>query len=93
MEPLIKENNPNVPGSESECMPIILCGNKVDVRSRKVKAKTIAFHRKENLQYYDLSAKSSYNLDKPLLWFARKFMKDPDLVSLSRLTYPLLESI
>jgi len=27
-----------------------LCGNKVDVKDRKVKAKTIVFHRKKNLQ-------------------------------------------
>jgi hypothetical protein len=81
MEPLIKANNPKVTDSEGKGMPIIICGNKVDVKERKVKAKSITFHRKRNLQYYDLSAKCSYNLDKPLLWFARKFMKDPDLVS------------
>lgn len=85
IEPLIKVNNPNVPDSEGKGMPIIICGNKIDVKERKVKAKSITFHRKKNLQYYDLSAKISYNLDKPLLWFARKFMNDPDLVSLSRL--------
>ncbi|RAO72160.1 uncharacterized protein BHQ10_008172 [Talaromyces amestolkiae] len=59
--------------------PIVLCGNKVDVKARKVKAKTIAYHRKRNWQYYDISAKSDYNLEKPLLFFARKLMKDPNL--------------
>lgn len=29
-----------------ENIPIVLCGNKVDVKERKVKAKTITFHRK-----------------------------------------------
>ena len=33
-----------------ENVPIVLCGNKVDVKDRKVKAKTITFHRKKNLQ-------------------------------------------
>ena len=33
-----------------ENIPIVLCGNKVDVKERKVKAKTITFHRKKNLQ-------------------------------------------
>jgi hypothetical protein len=28
---------------------MVLCGNKVDVKDRKVKAKSIAFHRKKNL--------------------------------------------
>jgi len=37
-----------------ENIPIVLCGNKVDVKERKVKAKTITFHRKKNLQYYDI---------------------------------------
>jgi GTP-binding nuclear protein Ran len=31
-------------------IPIVLCGNKSDVKDRKVKAKTITFHRKKNLQ-------------------------------------------
>ncbi len=33
-----------------ENIPIVLCGNKVDVKDRKVKAKAIVFHRKKNLQ-------------------------------------------
>ena len=31
-------------------IPIVLCGNKVDLKDRKVKAKSIVFHRKKNLQ-------------------------------------------
>jgi len=55
-----------------ENIPIVLCGNKVDVKDRKVKAKAITFHRKKNLQYFDISAKSNYNFEKPFLWLARK---------------------
>ena len=33
-----------------ENIPIVLCGNKVDMKDRKVKAKSINFHRKKNLQ-------------------------------------------
>ena len=57
----------------------MLCGNKVDVKERKVKAKTITFHRKKNLQYYDISAKSNYNFEKPFLWLARKLVGNPGL--------------
>lgn len=82
-----------------ENIPIVLCGNKVDIKAsilfcfvllffiillcviliprmqeRKVKAKTITFHRKKNLQYYDISAKSNYNFEKPFLWLARKLI-------------------
>jgi len=47
-----------------ENIPIVLCGNKVEIKDRKVKAKQITFHRKKNLQYYDISAKSNYNFEK-----------------------------
>ncbi|RKO97992.1 hypothetical protein CXG81DRAFT_17457 [Caulochytrium protostelioides] len=57
-----------------ENVPIVLCGNKVDIKDRKVKAKAITFHRKKNLQYYDISAKSNYNFEKPFLWLARKLL-------------------
>ncbi|KAF3213791.1 GTP-binding nuclear protein gsp1/Ran [Orbilia oligospora] len=62
-----------------ENIPIVLCGNKVDVKERKVKAKTITFHRKKNLQYYDISAKSNYNFEKPFLWLARKLSGESNL--------------
>lgn len=60
-------------------IPIVLCGNKVDVKDRKVKAKAIVFHRKKNLQYYDISAKSNYNFEKPFLYLARKLTGDAAL--------------
>ena len=31
-------------------IPIVLCGNKVDVKERKVKPKQVTYHRKKNLQ-------------------------------------------
>ena len=78
-----------------ENIPIVLTGNKVDIKDRKVKAKSIVFHRKKNLQvsliilffsivqqifqYYDISAKSNYNFEKPFLWLARKLVGDPNL--------------
>lgn len=55
-----------------ENIPIVLVGNKVDVKDRKVKAKQITFHRKKNLQYYDISAKSNYQFEKPFIWLLRK---------------------
>ena len=56
-----------------ENIPIVLCGNKIDVKGRTVKPKHIVFHRrKPNIQYYDTSAKSNYNFEKPFLWIIRK---------------------
>ena len=54
-----------------ENIPIVLCGNKVEIKDRKVKAKQINFHRKKNLQYFEISAKVNYNFEKPFVWLAR----------------------
>ncbi|GJR55950.1 GTP-binding nuclear protein Ran-3 [Tanacetum coccineum] len=55
-----------------EDIPIVLCGNKVDMKNRQVKAKQVRFHRNKNLGYYEISAKSNYNFEKPFLYLARK---------------------
>lgn len=47
-----------------ENIPIVLCGNKVDIKDRKVKAKAIVFHRKKNLQVCE-------NSQLPKCWFWR----------------------
>jgi len=55
-----------------ENIPVVPCGNKVDVKNGQVKAKSVTYHRKKNLQYYEISAKSNYNFEKPFLYLARK---------------------
>merc|ERR1711998_641503 len=62
-----------------ENIPIVLVGNKVDVKERKVKVKQINFHRKKNLGYYDISAKSNFNYEKPFLSLAKKLVGDQHL--------------
>eukprot|EP00918_Siedleckia_nematoides_P099548 GHVU01217714.1.p2 GENE.GHVU01217714.1~~GHVU01217714.1.p2 ORF type:complete len:127 (-),score=22.11 GHVU01217714.1:642-1022(-) len=62
-----------------DSIPIVLVGNKVDMKDRMVKARMIQFHRKRNLQYYDVSARSNYNFEKPFLWLARRLTHKPDL--------------
>lgn len=49
------------------------------MKDRAVKPRQIVFHRKKNLQYYDISAKSNYNYEKPFLWLARKLAGEPSL--------------
>jgi GTP-binding nuclear protein Ran len=43
-------------------------------QERKVKTGAVTFHRKKNLQYFEISAKSNYNFEKPFLWLARKLV-------------------
>ncbi|KAK3436563.1 hypothetical protein EUGRSUZ_C01111 [Eucalyptus grandis] len=62
-----------------ENIPIVLCGNKVDVQNRQVQVRQVTFRRKKNLQYYEISAKSNYNLEKPFLYLARELAGDPNL--------------
>ncbi len=49
----IVQNNENIKN-------ILLVGNKCDLADRKVKAKAITYHRKKNLQYYDMSVKEGF---------------------------------
>ena len=53
----------------------------------QVKAKQITFHRKKNLQYYDISAKSNYQFEKPFVWLLRRMIND---VNLTLVETPLL---
>jgi GTP-binding nuclear protein Ran len=60
-------------------IPIVLVGNKVDVKGRKIQPKNITFHRKKEIGYYDVSAKIKYNLDKPYLYLAQQLTQDETL--------------
>lgn len=62
-----------------ENIPIVLCGNKVDLKDRAVKSRHILFHRKKNLKYYDISAKSNYNYARPFLWLAQQLSGESKL--------------
>ncbi|KAK7000272.1 GTP-binding nuclear protein RAN [Favolaschia claudopus] len=63
-----------------EKIPVVLCGNKVDIKERKVKPSGVTFHRKKNIQYYEISAKSNFNFEKPFLYLARKLAGKSDLM-------------
>lgn len=72
-----------------ENIPMVLCGNKVDVKDRKLRAKSITFHRKNNMQYYDISARSNYNFEKPFLWLARRLAGNNDLNFVQEICKPV----
>merc|ERR1712083_591877 len=74
-------------------IPLVLCGNKVDLKNRHVRPKDITFHRKKDLQYYEISAKSNYNYDKPFLSLLKSlFGRDTHFVDeLVLKTKPALE--
>lgn len=62
--------------------PIVLCGNKVDVGERRVSPHDIVEHRHSKcLGYFDISAKSNYNFEKPFLMCIRHFMGEDTILT------------
>lgn len=64
-------------------LPLVLCGNKVDLRDRQLKLEEIDVHLKSKsgrkILYYDISVKSNYNFQKPLLFLLRQITNQSDL--------------
>ena len=60
-------------------LPMVLCGNKVDIPGRKVLCPDIRYHLEHKCMYFDISAKSNYNYEKPFLELARAMTGRPDL--------------
>ena len=64
-------------------VPIVICGNKIDAKERKVSTqKFLKLEPKNNVQHYEkyeISAKYCCNWDKPFLYLARKITNHDDL--------------
>lgn len=58
---------------------MIICGNKVDIKNRKVKTRSITFPKKKGIKYLDLSAKSNYNFAEVFLSIICQLMKRNDI--------------
>ena len=102
--PITYENVPNWHADLTRAcgtdIPMVLCGNKVEIKERRVKASQITFHRGEDdeegnvvrkpMQYCDISTRSNYQCEKPFLWLARKLVGDNNLqfVDVPRLAPP-----
>lgn len=61
---VVKTYNPDI--------PVVLVGNKVDAENRKMMASMINFHREHNLAYFDISAKTGFNVDKIVPYIVRR---------------------
>lgn len=60
-------------------IPTVLCGNKVDAKDRQVSARKIDLHRQVGIPYCNVSTKSLFDYDHPLLFLARQILRDPTL--------------
>jgi GTP-binding nuclear protein Ran len=69
-------------------IPVVLVGNKIDVRERKIPVKRVCFHRKHDMTYCEISAKGNYQVELPLLSLARQLLDAPDLQFTTPLRLP-----
>ena len=60
-------------------IPIVLVGNKCDMRERGVNTRAITFHEGKNMAYFNISVRTHYNFEKPFRWLARQLTYTPDL--------------
>jgi GTP-binding nuclear protein Ran len=60
-------------------IPIVLVGNKVDVRERKVTGSQVTFHKARGIPYVEMSAKSRLRLDAPFEALAQRLLGDPEI--------------
>lgn len=61
-------------------IPICVVGNKADLsRDRKVDAIRIRKGIPKGCEYYDMSAKSNYNFEKPFLYLVRELLGRPEI--------------
>ena len=82
------------PDGANESIPIVLAGNKVEIKDRKVKARRLEATLREmrthapKVAYRDTSVRRDYNCDEVLRWIGREVTGDGRL---ELLTYPLLD--
>lgn len=66
--------------------PVVILGNKADVKDRKVKPKkTTVWPRKKNLAYYEISVKAGTNITAGFLHLVRTLAKDRSIEFVDRL--------
>jgi GTP-binding nuclear protein Ran len=71
---------------------VVLVGNKVDVRERKVSASQVTFHKARGMQYIEISAKSGLHSDSPLEALAQRLLGDSELALIPQSTSQSPES-
>ncbi|XP_042862627.1 GTP-binding nuclear protein GSP1/CNR1-like [Penaeus japonicus] len=60
-------------------IPVVLCANKIDVKERKVKSKSITYPTKHKIGFYEISVKERTFLKKPLEYLLQQLTKEPEL--------------
>jgi GTP-binding nuclear protein Ran len=61
-------------------MPMVVVGNKKDVRERKILKEEVSFPELHGYNYVETSTKDKIDVEKPLLLLARKLTNKHDLI-------------
>lgn len=63
-------------------VPIVVCANKIDINSRQKVSKKLVMDvlKGKNYEYFEISAKSTYNFSLPFLHLARVLTGNPNLI-------------
>ena len=62
-----------------EDIPIVLCANKIDIKERKVKSKSITYPSKCNMGFFEISVKDRISLKEPLEYILQHITKELEL--------------
>ena len=76
----------SITGDTTSSIPSVVVGNKCDLPSDTYEVSDTQkcnFIHQTKLPYFDVSAKSNYNYDKPFLYLARQLLFKPDLEFIS----------
>ncbi|KAK4312264.1 hypothetical protein Pmani_016277 [Petrolisthes manimaculis] len=60
-------------------IPVVLCANKVDIKERKVKSKSVSYPNKHKMGYCEISVLERWNLKEPLEYLLQQLTKEPEL--------------
>lgn len=61
---------------EPKPLAVVLVGNKCDSRERQVRSQNVRFHRTKNIPYVEISAKSNFNYEAPIILLLKSLLED-----------------
>lgn len=78
-------------------IPIVWLCNKVDCKDRMIQSEQVSLYLRRNFKtyhnvsYYDISAKSNYNFNRPFLYILRHYYADLKFVDFDPVEPPIVE--
>ena len=74
-------------------IPIVICANKIDIKERKVKSKSMVYHEKHKLGCFEISVLTRTSLKEPLQYLLQQLLHEPELKILNSLDASLFSDL